>query len=142
MPSSSIALTFSTLGRAVLELGVNVVIAGVLEAIFPPYDKARGTPWLDLAEGTVEILGYVLLSGAVDSVLSPLVSSGEYAGVPFGSLAMFWLCEGALYKIGSFVRYISDTLNARRARFLTMRSVQPSVAPTTPGTVEHANAAE
>jgi ABC-type nickel/cobalt efflux system permease component RcnA len=64
--------TFVSLASGVVHVTVAVVVAGVLEGLFPPYRAARDELdiWIDLGVGTLEILTYVLLIGAVEMGLA------------------------------------------------------------------------
>jgi len=95
------------------ELLVNVVTSGIIEGLFPPFNPDR-SPWLNLIEGTVEITVYLLIAGSTSASLATMFGLNSYARLPYGSLLMFWLMEGAVQKIMHFVGYISDQMNKRR----------------------------
>jgi hypothetical protein len=115
MATSGVHVALLSMLKGATALSVNVVLSGVLEALFPPYDS-KASPWMNLVEGTVEIALFVLLAGTVDTWLDSLFAGYEYASLPYGALAMFWLLKNALWKINSFVGYISYRLNVRRAQ--------------------------
>jgi len=116
MASSASVVFFSAL-KGSSELLLNVVLSGVLEAVFPPFDAAA-SPWVNLLEGTLEIALYLLVAGTASNALGEMIGEYGLARLPYGSLLMFWLCENAVLKLGSFVGYIKTKMNQRRARLV------------------------
>jgi len=107
--------TFVSLASGVVHVTVAVVVAGVLEGLFPPYRAPRDELdiWIDLGVGTLEILTYVLLIGAVEMGLARWFSGMDYADLPYGGLLMFWLLQKALMRVSAFVSYIGDRIMGR-----------------------------
>lgn len=115
--AGSVHVALVSMLKGATELFANVAICGVLEGLFPPFNPATNA-WISLIEGTVEVALFVLVSGTIDNSLAALFSGYEYAALPYGALAMFWLLKNGIAKIDSFVSHISHRLNVRRASFM------------------------
>lgn len=123
--SSTIHVILASGLKAGSELLLNVVTSGVIEGVFPPFNPKR-SPWLNLIEGSIEITLYLLIAGTASNALAELFGDAELVRLPYGSLLMFWLLEGAVAKVGHFVSYISSSMNKRRV------PVKPIVLPGAP----------
>jgi len=111
--ASTIHVILASGFKGATELSLNVVTSGVLEGLFPPFDPKR-SPWLNLIEGTVEIALYLLLAGTASNAFDELLGGYPLARLPYGSLLMFWLLDGAVAKVMHFVNYIAAKMNIRR----------------------------
>ena len=110
---STISIILASGFKGATELLVNVVTSGVLEGLFPPFDPTR-SPWFNLIEGTAEIAIYLLIAGTASGAFEEMIGGYGLANLPYGSLLMFWLLEGAVAKINHFVGYVADKMNKRR----------------------------
>ena len=114
--ASTASLLFWSFVKGSGELLVNVVSSGVLEALFPPFDKNQ-SPWWNLLEGGLEITLYLLVAGTTSAALAESLAGYPLAQIPYGALLLYFLLDGAMAKVQSFVDYISIRLGERRARF-------------------------
>lgn len=99
--------------KAASELLLNVGVSGILEGIFPPFNPRR-SPWLNLFEGSIEITLYLLIAGTASNSIAEMFIDTDLVRLPYGSLLMFWLLEGAVQKVMHFVDYISHMMNKKR----------------------------
>lgn len=120
--SNAVAVIFSSGFKAACEVLLAIGVSGVLEAVFPP-QRADASPWMNLLEGTLEMVTYLLIIGVASESLGDLIAQFGLARVPYGALLMPWLLEGALGKITSFVQYMIERLNKRRASFMPTPAV-------------------
>lgn len=111
--ASSIHIILASGLKGATELTLNVLTSGVLEGLFPPFNPDK-SPWMNLFEGTVEIALYLLIAGSASTAFEEMFGDFPLARLPYGSLLMFWLLEGAIAKIMHFVNYVAAKMNIRR----------------------------
>jgi hypothetical protein len=82
---------------ALIDVGVNIVLSGLLEAVFPKYDPGKNV-WLGGLEAVAEIALHVVFSNVFLLVGGELFST-EGTLVPFGALVGIFLLGNALEKL-------------------------------------------
>lgn len=98
---------------SVLDVGMNIVLSGVLEAIFPPYDPAKNV-WLGGLEAAFEVSLHVLFSNFLLFASKGLFGTGNNL-VPFGALVGIFLLAGALQKLYALQSHVLGAIYSRMA---------------------------
>lgn len=106
------AVLFSAV-MSVLDVGMNIVLSGVLEAIFPPYNPKKNV-WLGGLEAAFEISLHVLFSNFLLFASKGLFSTGANL-VPFGALVGIFLLGNALQKLYALQSHVLGAVYTRMA---------------------------
>lgn len=99
---------------ALIDVGVNIVLSGFLEAVFPKYDPAKNV-WLGGLEAVAEIALHVVFSNMFLLVGGELFSTAGTL-VPFGALVGIFLLGNALKKLYALQSHILGRVLQRLAK--------------------------
>lgn len=98
---------------SVIDVGMNIILSGVLEAIFPPYDPKKNV-WLGGLEASFEIALHVLFSNFLLFASKGLFGTGNNL-VPFGALVGIFLLGNALQKLYALQSHVLGAIYSRMA---------------------------
>jgi len=98
---------------SILDVGANIVLSGILEAIFPPYTPDKNV-WLGGLEAALEISLHVLFSNFLLFASRGIFSTGSNL-VPFGALVGIFLLGNGLQKLYALQSHILGAVYSRMA---------------------------
>ena len=109
---------------AVLDVGLNIVLSGFLEAVFPVYDPKKNV-WLGGLEAIAEIALHVVFANMFLLVGRDLFSTSGTL-VPFGALVGIFLLGNALQKLYALQSHILGRVMQRIAKKAPKSTPQPA----------------
>lgn len=108
---------------AVIDVGVNILLSGFLEAVFPKFDPKKNV-WLGGLEAIAEIALHVVFSNIFLVAGRDLFSTAGTL-VPFGALVGIFLLGNALQKLYALQSHVLGRVLQRLAKKAPKSTAEP-----------------